>query len=256
MLTEKPNKSGQQIIDDGTANRCKNNPYVCVGGQSLVELYERGQQSLHVHFLAGRVRRSDPGDSGVGYCAVIARSWEAVYLGARRIGNHVPTHSACDSERNPPMLVRVGQLLQDTQGVKRFYPLGCIVRLYSLDFCCSLWGHPVEPVTFNGGILEAFAGGAYGELVTIFGTIPFGNNKLPYKVIQGTSETVDAIADYERDIWRDGNLDLESLGNTPRLWVCLESQFAHVGVHIPSNLGIQHLQMLICPINFLANRSK
>jgi hypothetical protein len=101
---------------------------------------------------------------------------------------------------------------------------------------------------------QGFTGTTDGELVTFVGLISGDEYELPYKMVEGTAQAMNAIADYERDVFRDRNLDVQTLNLTPRIWIRLDHQFAQVGLRIPKLLGIKYLKVMLCPRDFLSDR--
>ena len=240
MLSKKPLETRKQAVDYGRADFVDDNPYIVVGRESLVEGYKRNKPSLHLHFLVRRERNV----SETGFCAIVAGSWEAVNLGARFIEDGVVPNAPSNGHDYPPMLVRVGEIVQEVQGAAGFASLASNVRLHSLDFCRRVWGNPLEAVaalTFDGGFLKGFSSGADGELITFLGFVSRSKCKLPHKVVKSAPEVVDAVSNYERDIFGDRNEDVESLRVDFRVWIALENQFAHLGVKIPARFGIERL---------------
>ena len=255
MLSKIPLETREQRLLDGRSDSVDDNPYIVVGRESLVEGYKRNKISIHAHLLVGRERKI----AETGLCAIVAGGREAIDLGARFVENGVVTSTTCDGNDYPPMLVHVGEVLQEVQGATCFSPLASNVRLRSLDFCRRFWGDPLEAValsTFDGGFIEGLSRCADRELITIFGFVSRSKYKLPHKVVKGTPEIVDAVSNYERDIFGDRDEDFEPLSMDFRVWIALENQFAHIGVKIPASFGIERLQMLFCPLDFLPDGSQ
>lgn len=258
MLGKKPFKARKGNILDGRAYCSENNPDISIRRNFLVEGYKHRNCTLHFHFLP----RDGPWHRENGFCAIIAGSGESVHLGSRRINDSIPSSNSGDRERYPSMLVDVRELLQDREAVFFLAPLASVVRLQSLDLCERLWGH-AEKGTFisafsasNGGVVEGFAGTTDRELVTFLGMISNSEYKLPYKIVEGTAEAMNAVSDYERDVLGDRNLDAQALNLTPRTWIRLDSQFAQVGVRVPKFLGIERVEVCLSPLDFLPDRSK
>jgi len=255
VLSKKPFKSRKSNILDGCADCTENNPDISIRSNSLVERYKHGDSSLHLHFLSG----NSAGDGEQGFCAIIARCRESVNLGARSIDNGIPASGLDYSERYPSMLVDVRELLQDKEGVLILSPLTCVVRLQPLDLCERLWGHSEKGISFpafHGGVVKGLSGATDGELVTFLGLVSGGEYQLPYKIIEGTAQAMHAVADYERDVFRDRNLDAEALNLSPRIWVRLDHQFAQVGVRVPKYFGIERIEVCFSPLDFLPDGSK
>ena len=243
----------KQSLLDRRTDFVDDNPYIVVGGESLVESYKRNKASLHLHFL----RRGGRNISHAGFCAVIAGSGEAGNSVAGFIKDGVVPRAACDGDNYPPMLVRVGEVLQVVKGAMRFFPLASYVRLCSLDFCHRVWGDPLQAITsltVDGGVLECLGGDTDRELITFFGFVASSKYQLPYKVVKSTPEIMNAVSDHEWDIFGDWDEDVEPLCVDFRVWIALENQFAHLGVKIPARLGIERLEMCFCPVDLLPNR--
>ena len=243
-------KPRQQDIFNRCANGPEDYPNVSIRRDFLVERYKHGESSLHLHFLSGNSARN--GEQG--FCAIIAGCSEAVNLGAQRIKDGIPATNSGDRERYPSMLVDVRELLQDKEGVLILSPLTCVVRLQPLNLCERLWGHSEKGISlpaFHGGVIKGLSGATDGELVTFLGLVSGGEYQLPYKIIEGTAQAMHAVADYERDVFGDRNLDAETLNLSPRVWVRLDHQFAQVGVCVPKFLGIECLKVMLCPRDFL-----
>ncbi|TKB59304.1 MAG: hypothetical protein E8D49_08440 [Nitrospira sp.] len=248
-------KSGQDALPDVIKNLMDEGAETLIPKPSLIERYKSGSLRLHLHVLAhcliGGVWK-------IGHLCFVAQ-----YAIGRAQGGHISAGSDtvgscccdtdingvhhCSSEMHVPMLVYVGERIQNPQGMICDIPT--MVRLQSMNDCLRLNGHPanarVARFIVARGVIENWETGFIG------GFPPIQSDQLKSNTIETTSHIVEAITEQHRQT--DGRVWTNVHDEDVMLSAVFDDELVRLDIKVSDHLIIECAEMLLSPDQFLVD---
>lgn len=226
MSGEELLKSGDYVSVYKSPDSAENRGYLSALRNSLIERYKRNNLS-----------------GGGGDVRILATHGSDNSIGGSEIAGE-------PREQYSPMLVDVREFVKNPK-IAALPVIPAEVRLQPFNLRNRVFGNPREGPAPDS-VIETLRASANGECRFFSGLSISSRTEFPYKVIQGRSKVLEAVADNERNLQRD----VRPNDALYRLSIQLHPNVAQSSLEVPIACGYQRLVMLYGPEYFTAHGIK